>query len=280
MSKHPRISIPLDIADLRVLQTEITKDGKRILTVERTLTSMTCRRCGRTITDRHDLDEPRLLRHLPILGRVVSRCIRFTRFRCPVCDDHPTTPQTLEWYDPNTLHPKAYERHRVVPLVKSTRTDVDATEDVTVDAVLGILNRWIATTVDWDALEAFATLGIDAIALLNGHRDVVAVISAPTEHGDLYVLVVLPDRWQATIVAWRTTMPAAIQAHITTVCTDMGDGDITAVQEVLGHATIVIDCFPGARHSRDAVATLCKQELRRLTQDVPKDIAAALKRTL
>ncbi len=72
MPKHPLISIPLDILDVRVLQTEVTKAGEIILTVESTLSSTTCRHCGRTITERHGVDEPRLLRHLPILGRVVE----------------------------------------------------------------------------------------------------------------------------------------------------------------------------------------------------------------
>jgi len=103
MPKHPLISIPLDIPDVRVLQTELTKDGELILTVESTLTSTTCRRCGRTISQRHGVDEPRLLRHLPILGRVVYL-------------------------------------------------------------------RWVARSIDWDALEPFTTLGIDEIALLKGHR--------------------------------------------------------------------------------------------------------------
>jgi transposase len=58
--------------------------------------------------------DPRLLRHLPILGHVVYLRIRPKRFRCPFCDDHPTTTQRLDWYDPNALHTKAYERHLVV----------------------------------------------------------------------------------------------------------------------------------------------------------------------
>jgi len=36
------ISIPLDISDMRVLQTELTKDGELILTVESTLTDTWC----------------------------------------------------------------------------------------------------------------------------------------------------------------------------------------------------------------------------------------------
>src|SRR5919201_4438436 len=210
MPKHPLISIPLDIPDVRVLRTEITKAGELILTVESTLTSTTCRRCGRTITARHGLDEPRLLRHLPILGRVVYLRIRPKRFRCPFCDDHPTTTQVLDWYDPNALHTKAYERHLIVQLINATLTDVTEKEDVTYDALLGILDRWIAKTVDWDALPPLTTLGIDEIALLKGHRDFVAVISAQTAGGELHVLAVLPDRLKATVAAWLESIPAPI----------------------------------------------------------------------
>ena len=280
MPKQPFISIPLDIPHVRVLQTELTKDGEFILTVESTLTSTICRRCGRTITERHGLDEPRLLRHLPILGRVVYLRIRPKRFRCPWCDGHPTTTQQLDWYDPNALHTKAYERHLILQLVNSTLSDVEAKEDVTSDAVLGVLDRWIAKHVEWDALPPFATMGIDEIALLKGHRDFVAVISAQTEHGDLYLLAVLPDRLKATVVAWLKTIPVTIRTRITTVCTDIWDGYITAVEEVLPEALIVIDRFHVARHYRDAVDALRKQEVRRLKKELPKQAHDDLKRTL
>src|SRR5689334_4170213 len=264
MPKHPLISIPLDIPDVRVLQTELTKAGELILTVESTLTSTTCRRCGRIISERHGVDEPRLLRHLPILGRVVYLRIRPKRFRCPFCDAHPTTTQQLDWYDPNALHTKAYERHLIVQLVNSTLTDVEAKEDVTAAALLGILDRWIATSTDWDALSPFTTLGIDEIALLKGHRDFVAVISALSEGGELYVLAVLPDRLKATVLAWLESIPQAIRAQIRSVCTDIWEGYISAVAEVLPDATIVLDRFHVARHYRNAVDELRKQEIRRL----------------
>jgi transposase len=280
MPKHPLISIPLDIPDVRVLQTELTKAGELILTVESTLTSTSCRRCGRTITERHGLDEPRLLRHLPILGRVVYLRLRPKRFRCPFCDDHPTTTQRLDWYDPNALHTKAYERHLIVQLVNSTFTNVQAKEDVTADALLGILDRWIARSVEWNALAPVVTLGIDEIALLKGHRDFVAVIYAQTEHGHLHMLAVLPDRLKATVVAWLQTIPATIRARITTVCTDIWEGYITAVQEVLPDATLVIDRFHVARHYRDGVDELRKQELRRLQKELPKAAQDDLKRTV
>src|SRR5687768_5108969 len=148
MPKQPFVSIPLDIPNVRVLQTDLTQANEFILTVESTLDSTTCRRCGRTITEPHGTDQPRLLRHLPILGHVVYIRIRPKRFRCPFCDDHPTTTQTLDWYDQGALHTKAYERHLIVQMIGSTLSDVGAKEDITYDALLGILDRWIASRVD------------------------------------------------------------------------------------------------------------------------------------
>lgn len=280
MPKQPFVSIPLDIPNVRVLQTDLTQANEFILTVESTLDSTTCRRCGRTITEPHGTDQPRLLRHLPILGHVVYIRIRPKRFRCPVCDDHPTTTQTLAWYDQGASHTKAYERHLIVQMIGSTLSDVGAKEDITYDALLGILDRWIASRVDGDALPPFVTIGIDEIALLKGHRDFVAVISARSDDGQVHVLAVLPDRLKATVVAWLKTIPAAIRARITTVCTDIWEGYILAAQEVLPDARIVIDRFHVARHYRDGVDTLRKQELRRLKQVLPKPAADALKHTL
>lgn len=199
MPQQSFISIPLDIADVRVLQTELTKQGELILTVESTLTSTTCRRCGATLTQQHGVDQPRLLRHLSILGHPVYLRLRPKRFRCPSCSGHPTTTQHLDWYDPNALHTKAYERHLMLLLANSTITDVVEKEDVSYDALLGILDRWIATSIDWDRIPPFSTLGIDEIALLKGHRDFVAVLSARTDGGDVQVLAVLPDRLRTTV---------------------------------------------------------------------------------
>ena len=100
MPKPPFVSIPLDIAAVRVLQTDLTQAGERTLTFENTLGIMTCHRCGRPTTDLHGMDKPRLLRHRPIFGRPVYLSIRPKRFHCPCCADHPTTTQQLDWYDP------------------------------------------------------------------------------------------------------------------------------------------------------------------------------------
>lgn len=280
MPKQPFISIPLDIPDVRVLQTDLTQAGELILTIESTLDSTPCRRCGRLLTEQHGEDRSRLLRHLPILGRPVYLRIRPKRFRCPDCEGQPTTTQPLDWYDPDALHTKAYERLLILHLVNSTVADVVAKEDVSYDAVLGILDRWIATSVDWEALESFSVLGIDEIALTKGHRNYVAVLTARTDAGHLHVLAVLPDRLKASVLAWLQAIPEKHRERIRTVCTDMWEGYVNAVREALPHATIVIDRFHVARYYRDGVDTLRKQEVRRLRETLPAEQQDDLKQTL
>jgi transposase len=268
MPKQPFISIPLDIPDLRVLQTDLTASGNYILTVESTLETTICHRCGREISDLHGLEQSRLLRHLPILGKPLYLRIRPKRFRCPFCDNHPTTTQQLDWYDPKALHTKAYERHLIVQLIGSTLTDVTEKEDVSYACLLSVLDRWVATSVNWEDLPPCPTLGIDEIALLKGHRDYLVVISARDHSGVLHLLAILPDRLKTTLVAWLKALPDAVRDRITTVCTDMWEGYVNAVEEVLPSAQIVIDRFHVARHYREAVDRLRKQEIKRLKQEL------------
>src|ERR671932_2102754 len=150
MTEQPTISIPLDLPDVRVLRTEVLSPQLLLIEVESTLTSTTCRRCGRTIHDFHGFDQPIQLRHLPILGSAVSIRIRPKRFRCPYCDDHPTTTQRLSWYSPKAVHTTAYEQQLLVQVVNSTIEDVCRKEDTTPDAVLGTITRWIAAATDWE----------------------------------------------------------------------------------------------------------------------------------
>jgi transposase len=82
------------------------------------------------------------------------------------------------------------------------------------------------------------------------------------------------------VVAWLERIPATIRERITTVCTDIWEGYITAAQQVLPDATIVIDRFHVEGHYRDGVDELRKQEVRRLKTELPKASYADLKHTL
>jgi transposase len=281
MPKRASIAIPLDLPDVEVLRTEVTPQRDLIIGVESTLTTATCHRCGRTIDTFYGYDRPIRLRHLPILGMVVFIEIRPKRFRCPFCDDHPTTTQQVDWYTPKAPFTKAYERQLLVLLINGTLTDVAQKEgDLLPDAILGTLDRWIEAEVDWASIPAFAVLGIDEIALKKGHRDYVVIVTAQEASGTVHLLAVLPDRTKATVRDWLARIPTPIRRGIRTVCTDMWEAYVSAAEEVLPHAAIVIDRFHVAQHYRDDVDALRKQELKRLRKELPKPAADRLKRTL
>ena len=280
MADQPTIAIPLDSPDVRVLRTELTTEQDLIIEVDSTLTTAVCRRCGRTITEFHGDDQPIQLRHLPILGYVVYIRIRPKRFRCPSCEEHPTTTQRLSWYTPKALHTTADEHHLLMQLVNSTIEDVCQQEDTSDDVVLGTIERWMTPDIAWEALPPFTVLGIDEIALKKGYRDYVVIVTARLSTGRLMVLAVLPDRTKATLVTWLATIPARLRGQIQTVCTDMWDAFVTAVCEVLPHATIVIDRFHVAQHYRDGADTLRKQEWKRLRAELPHETMDQLKHTM
>src|SRR5512145_729407 len=248
MTNRPTFSIPLDLPDVRIVSTTTLSTHELIIDVESTLQTTTCRTCGREIQTTIGHDRPLKLRHLPILGMVVSIHIRPKRFRCPYCADHPTTTQQLAWYRPKALHTIPYEQHLLVQLINSTIEDVCQKEDTSYDAVLSVLDAWVTPTVDWATVPRFTVLGIDAIALKKGHRNFVVIVTARTDDGRITVVAVLADRTKTTLVDWLRAIPVVIRCRVQTVCTDMWDGYVRAVAEVLPHARIVIDRFHVACH--------------------------------
>ena len=284
MSKKPNIQIPLDLPDIDILETEQKSIGDYIITVKSTLNAAECHKCGQKIDQFHGYGRPITLRHLSILGRKVWIRIRPKRYRCPDCENHPTTTQRLSWYEPNSPHTRAYDDYLMKCLINSTLSDVSRKEDVGYDAVEGALARCLEHEVNWEAIDALPTIGLDEIALRKGKRDFVLIVSAQQSEG-VAILAVLPDRQKATVRAFLETMPERLRATLETVCTDMWEGYINAVREfAAAHdevaVEIVIDRFHVAQAYRRAVDKLRKQVQRRLKQDLPAESYAQLKGVL
>jgi transposase len=265
-----QITVPLDIPDVRVLQTQLTKQGEFIITVESTLDSARCRCCGREIRKSHGRDDWVVVRHLPILGHPVYLRYRPKRYRCERCEGKPTTTQLLSWHESNSTQTTAYDTYLLLQLVNTTVEDVSFKEHLPYDVVLGVIERCIAAQVDWTQYTALGILGLDEIALKKGHRNFVVIVTARLPNGRLAILGVLPDREKATVRTFLQSIPPALAATIHTVCTDMYEGYIQAVREVLFHVRLVIDRFHVAQKYRDAADTVRKQELKRLKQELPK----------
>jgi transposase len=173
-----QITIPLDIPDIKVLQTQMTEHGEFLITVESTLSSARCHRCGREIRQLHGRDQWVSVRHLPILGRPVYLRYRPKRYRCDDCEGHPTTTQQLAWHEPNSPQTTAYDRHLLLQMVNATVEDVSLKEGLPYDVVLGVIERRLATQVDWTQYAELDVLGLDEIALKKGHRDFVVIVTA------------------------------------------------------------------------------------------------------
>jgi len=274
---NAKISIPLDIPDVQVLNVETNRAGDCIITVESTLNHAYCRTCGRKITRFHGHDDWITLRHLPILGRQVYIRLRPKRYQCPDCSGKPTSTQQLSWREANSPNTKAYEEHILLQLVNSTIQDVSRKERLGYDAVLGIVDRHIAHQVNWKQFRRLAVLGLDEIALKKGHRDYVTIVSARLVGGRVTVLAILPDREKATVKQFLFSIPQHLRQTIDTARTDLYAGDIHAVKEALPATNVVADRYHVAKAYRDGADALRRQELKRLKKELPEEEYGTLK---
>jgi len=278
--KRAQVTVPLDIPDVRVLQTEINKVGELIITIESSKEGTICRQCGREIHKRHGYDEWAIIRHLPVFGRPSYLRYRPRRYQCLECEGHPTTTQRLDWRESNSPHSLVYDDHLLLQLVNSTVEDVSIKEGVAYDCVLGVLERRISASVDWGQYTTLGVVGLDEIALKKGHRNFVVIVTARVAEGRLAILAVLPDRQKDTVIEFLRSIPERLKQSIHTVCCDMYEGFAEAVREELNHARIVIDRFHVARAYRDGLDDLRKQELKRLKEELPASDYKQLKGNL
>jgi transposase len=276
MSKA-QITIPLDIPDVRVLQTSLNERGEIIITIESTKVGTTCRKCGKWITKLHGQDEWVMIRHLPAFGRPSYLRYRPRRYQCLDCEGHPTTTQRLGWHDANSPHSFAYDNHVLLQLVHSTVEDVRVKEGLAYESVVGVLERRIEARVDWTEMADIELLGLDEIALRKGQGNYVTLVTGRFREGEIVILGVLPGHEKAVVVDFLRLIPQRILQRVQAVCCDLWEAYTEAVREEVPSARIVADRFHVARHYREAADNLRKQELHRLKKELDKEAYQKLK---
>jgi transposase len=116
------------------------------------------------------------------------------------------------------------------------------------------------------------------IALKKGHQDYVVPITARLTDGRLKILTVLPDRKKKTVKKFLRSIPQRLRETIHTVCLDMWQHYIAAVEEVFGaEVDITVDRFHVAKKYREAADKLRQKELRRLKKELAADDYKELK---
>lgn len=143
------LTIPLDLPDVEVVKVEVQGAKQLTISVESTLKSTHCKRCGREIGCFAGYSEWVQVRHLPSFGWEVVIRYRPKRFECPYCEGRPKTTQALAWHEANSPYTRAYEDHILRALINSTVQDVSQKEGIGYDGVLGIVERRVNSQVDW-----------------------------------------------------------------------------------------------------------------------------------
>lgn len=146
--------------------------------------------------------------------------------------------------------------------------------------------RSIHTQVNWDEFSELSVIGIDEIALTKGRRNFIAIITTQQADGHVAVLSVLPDRNKTTVRQFFETIPPRLRPTLRTVCTDMWDGYVNAVQEFAADhpdvaIQVVVDRFHVAKNYREGVDKVRKQAYRRLKKELsPTDYAEIVQGTM
>ena len=275
MSKD--IKIPLDIPDVEILDMEMNEAGDYFITVRSTKNGTNCRECGRPINQFHGSDDPITLQHLPILGSEVYIIISPARYKCPYCSNGTTTTQRLPWYKPRSPYTKAYEEYILLQLVNSTVKDVSIKEDIGYESIMGVIKRHIAVKVDWRRFKTLDILGLDEISLTKGHKKYVVIATARI-NGIVVLLGVLKNRKKKTVVKFLKQIPKHLQYTVDSVCCDMYEGYINAVNMVFEMPPkIVIDRFHVVQNYRKGADNLRKKELKRLKKELSENDYKQLK---
>ena len=275
-----QILIPLDIPDVRVIQTSMGERGEIIITIESTKVGTACRKCRKWITKLHGRDEWVTIRHLPAFGRPTYLRYRPRRYQCQDCEGQPTTTQNLEWQDANSPHSFAYDNHILLQLVNSTIEDVSVKEGLNYESVVGALERRIEASVDWTTMADIERLGLDEIALKKGQGNYVTLVTGRFRDGEIVILGVLPGHEKAVVVEFLRLIPQRILQSVQVVCCDLWEAYTEAVRAEIPTARIVADRFHVARHYREAADQLRKQELHRLKKELTKEEYQKLKGSL
>lgn len=280
MISNEQLMVLLGLSDIRIEKVEFSEKKTVTIFVASTKEGGICHRCGKPIDHYYGVGQEITLRHLPIFGYKTYIAIRPKRYQCQICDQKPTTTQSLDWYTPKSPCTNAFEYEAMRSLVNSTIQDVSLKLDVGADTIEGILDRQVATEVDWDKLPSLSVIGIDEISLKKGHRDFVVIVSGYV-NDELIILGILQDRLKATVMEFFRKIPRRLRKTVKIVCSDLYAGFIGAAKAVFGkRVAVCADRFHVAKLYREGLDTVRKKEMKRLKKELAKDDYQSLKNIL
>ena len=266
------LRIPLDIPGLEIISQAVNSKGEIILSVKSLKTETPCHKCGKPATIRYAYAPEVTIRHLPIFDTPVYLVIKPIRYKCSNCDDTITTSEVYDWCKKGTHITNGLSDYLMRQLIHSTVEDVTKKEKISYEKMELAINKSIATKVNWDAYSSLKIVGIDEFAIKKGYNDYVTVISTKAESdAQVKVIAVLQGRLKDDVVAFLKSIPEHLKKTIESVCTDMYDGFVFAVTEVLGDNVLVVDRYHVSKLYRKPLDSMRISEMKRLKSILSED---------
>jgi len=262
------ISVPINLSDIEVINTDILDNGTLIVKVKSTKVGTCCKHCGKYTASYHSLNKKVTLNHLPSFGNSVYIEFNPVRYMCTNCDGTPTTTEKPSWYISKGQCTEQYAEYILDLLINSTIQDVSRQANITYKRIVSIVKHHVPNKIDWSKIKELKTLGIDEISVKKGHKDFVVIVSTKI-NGNPVVLGILKDRKKNTVKEFLLSIPSYLAKTVDTVCCDMYDGFINSVKEVFGSKVkLVVDRFHVSKNYRKAIEILRKKEMKRLKAEL------------
>jgi transposase len=84
--------------------------------------------------------------------------------------------------------------------------DAAIKENVSYDALNGVIDRNIQPAIDWKEINCLDIIGIDEIALKKGHQDFVVIVTA-RQDDETHILAVLEERSKQAVKQFFLALP-------------------------------------------------------------------------
>ncbi|MBT8373540.1 MAG: ISL3 family transposase [Deltaproteobacteria bacterium] len=273
MGRKTKFNIDLGLAHVKVKKIEHHKNGDYHIYVSCTATSAHCHKCGKPITKPHGQCKETIIEHMPVLGDRVFIHVQWPRFICTECEGGPTTSFHPDWLGKTGKFTKAFENFFLKMLVNSTVKDIAIKFQTTEEILQGIIDRYIATEIDWSNLHP-TRIGMDEIALKKGHDQYLTIISDVSKGSNVGIIAVLDGRTKEDVVPFLRTIPRDVLLNLESICVDMGAGYFASLRDVINddhifNNIVTIDRF----HVAKLIGTAVDNERKSVIKELKKKYA-------
>lgn len=219
-----------------------------------------CAHCGSGLLHRHERKLQPFTDH-PMRGKPVRLIVHRRRYLCPAC--HRTFFEPVPGMDEHHFLTRRLTAYIEREALRRTFTSI-ACEVGLIEWTIRSLFRESTAHLKDKAIDApVSVLGIDEVYLLGRPRCVLTDIEQRT------ILDLLRNRDKTSVKNYLQRLPPEIRAGITCVCMDMWAPYKQAINDLLPHATVIVDHFHIVKLANTCLDTV-RKELRASLSDAAR----------